>query len=274
MGEKTIEEKITEYVWLHADEPPRKIQTGIRKEFGVARPLDWISKERQKYLNADEPSTEENTTTAPSTDQEAIKRVAKAFPSVTQKQIAEIIRLKATTRLGYRRIGQKLSPSVGKDTVMRILKMFQSIRKECSPPLKSPEVAKEEEKYERIRVQVAEQEYIKSLRKKTEELHRRDVHLSLENDGDDLIAAMADLEMPKIHPETHQRFRQYCQREQLSTKAALQKMGITAEYLLESFDDWYEQQAKDGDVGMKALAWTVTIEVDIFLRHAKRQNPK
>jgi hypothetical protein len=270
MGEKTIEEKITEYVWLHADESPKKIQAGILKVFGVEKDLDWISNEKQGYLNSDEPSAAENATTAISADEEAIQRIAKAFPSVTQKQIAEIIRLRATTRLGYRKIGQKLNPPVGKDTVMRILKMFQSITKQSLPPQKSLEVAKEEEKYERIKVQVAEEEYIKSLRKKTEELHRKYVHLRLENDGDDLIVAIAEHEMPKLNPETYQRFRQYCQREHLSTLEALRKMGITAEYFIDTFDDWYNLQAKDGDVGMAALAWAVTLEVDSFLRKQAR----
>lgn len=274
MGEKTIEEKITEYVWLHSDQPPTKIQAGILKEFGVERSLDWISKERQEYLNADEPSTEEHTATAYSAEKQVIQQIAKAFPSVPEKQIAEIIRLRAATRLGYRKIGQKLNPPVGKDTVMGILKMHQSKAKPLMPPIESPEVAKAEESYDRIKVQVAEQEYIKSLRKKTEELYKKDVYLRLENEGDDLLASVAEHEMEKISHETCKRFSQFCEREQLSAKATLQRMGLTAEYFLVSFEEWYERQARDGDVGMKALAWAVTVDVDSFLRRQSRSTEK
>lgn len=52
MGEKITDERIVEYIWLHADEPSEKIHAGILKEFGVERRLDWVTKERVDYLNA------------------------------------------------------------------------------------------------------------------------------------------------------------------------------------------------------------------------------
>jgi len=50
MNEKTPEDKIREYIWLHADEPLRKIKAGILQDYGESKSLQYISKERQAYL--------------------------------------------------------------------------------------------------------------------------------------------------------------------------------------------------------------------------------
>jgi hypothetical protein len=255
---KSTEEKIREYVWLHADEPARKIQAGILEEFGETRSLEWISKEREEYLTADEHLTEENSFLESSIGDEAIQSVAEAFPSVTQEQIREVVRLKTSTRMGYRRIGKRLNPPIGKDTVMRIWRMYKAL----SAPLK-PSV--EDEEIKNLKAQLAEMERLKRIREEKEKLLKQHVLLSLETEGDDLVLRIVEDELAKINPETHQKFRQYCTRENLSSQAALQKIGVTASNLTEAFDDWYDLWNEDGKSGMECLAWEVWSEINADL---------
>jgi len=251
--EKSTEEKLREYVWLHADESIRKIQTGIMEEFGETRSLKWISKERQEYLAADETPTDENSLSESSIDDESIQAVAESFPNVAQNQIREIIKLKTTTRLGYRRIGRKLNPPLGKDTVMRIWKMRQVTGK----PLKSPELTREEEELEKLRAQVAEKERLKRLQEEKEELLRKDLLLSLQTERDNLILHIVENEVAKLDPEVYQEFKRYCEYKRLSPKAALQQIGLTAAPLIDNFDNWYDWFYKHGSSGMQCLACAV-----------------
>lgn len=275
MSEKTNEEKIREYVWLHADKPPAEIQAGLLKEFGGSKSLNWIAHEQKAYLAAAEPSVEENASAAPSIDEETVKRVAAKFPSATEELIRKIVGFKMTTRFGCRRISQKLNHALGKDTVQRIWKMYQSIAKSSLQPLKSSK-PKELDDVDTPTTHVADKEDVTILRHRNEVLERENVYLCLNVGGDALIVDVTEREIAKKHLETYQRFRQYCEREHLSTAAALQKMGETASHFLDSIDDWYDQQAKDGDVGLEALAWTVTLEVHAFLRPqtVKKITPK
>jgi len=266
MNEKTNEEKIREYVWLHADKPPLEIQAGILNELGQIISLKDICEEKKEYLSADEPITDENTSRSPSSDEETIQRIAKALPSVTKKQILEIVRLKTTTRLGYRKIGQRLSPALGKDTVMRTWKMYQA----TSKPTKPSKIAKEEEELEMLRTQVAEKERLKAIQKEREALFRKVVLLNLETEGDDIVLRTAENELAKLEPETYRNFKQYCERERLSPKAALQKMGLTASNLIEEFDFWYELWAEDGISGMERLTKQLWLEIKAFLQEASR----
>jgi hypothetical protein len=258
LNEETTEQKIREYVWLHADEPLRKIQAGILEELGESKSLQWISKEREEYLAADKPATEENSFLEASIDDEAIQSVAQAFPSVTQEQIREVVRLKTSTRLGYRRIGKRLTPPIGKDTVSRIWKMYEASAKPPEPPV-------EDEELKSLRAQLAEMERLKRIREEKEKLLKQHVLLSLETEGDDLVLRIVEDESAKINSETHQKFRQYCTRENLSPKVALQKIGVTASSLIDTFDDWYELWKEDGKSGTECLAWEVWSEINAEL---------
>ena len=263
MSEKTTDERIIECIWLHAYEPSEKIQAGILREFGENRSLSWIAQEQKAYLAEAKPSVEGDTATAPSTDEEAIKRVAEAFPSAAEELIRKIIWFKMNTRFGCRRISQKLNHDVGKDTVQGIWKMYESIAK---PLIKHGNADK-------LPAQTAIEEEVAPLRERIE-LEKENTYLRLTVEGDALVVEVAEHEMAKKHLETYQRFRQYCEREHLSTVAALRKMGLTASYFLNSFDDWYDQQAEDGDVGISALAWTVTLDIDSFLRKQYNRNKR
>lgn len=268
MSEKTTEEKIREYVWLHADKPPGEIQAGLLKEFGESKNLNWIAHEQKAYLAAAEPSVEENASAAPSIDEEAVKRVAAKFPSATEELIRKTVWFKLTTRFGCRRISQKLNHAVGKDTVQRVWKTYVSIAKPCRQAPKSPK-SKEQDGVNGRRTQAAYEEELTTLRERNETLERENVYHRLKAEGDALIVYIAECEMAKIHLETYQRFRQYCEREHLSALEALRKMGITAFSLFVSFPDWYTVHASSEDfklLGMEALKWEVTLEVDAFLR--------
>lgn len=264
MNEKTTEQKIKEYVWLHSDEPLRKIQAGILEELDESKSLQWISKEKQEYLNADEYPIEENSLIEPSIDDETIQSVAEAFPSVTQEQIQEIIRLKTTTRLGYRRIGKRLNPPIGKDTVMRIWRMYKAL----SAPLK-PSV--EDEEIKNIKAQLAEKERLKRIREEKEKLLKQHVLLSLESEGDDLVLRIVEDEIAKIDPETYPKFRQYCTRENLSPQVALQKIGVTASSLIDTFDLWYDFWNEDGKSGTESLTWELWSEINADLPRQDKQ---
>jgi hypothetical protein len=255
LNEETTEQKIREYVWLHSDEPLRKIQAGILEEFGETISLEWISKEKRGYLTADEHPIGENILTEPSIDDEAIHSIAEAFPTVTQEQVQEIIRLKTTTRLGYRRIGKRLTPPLGKDTVSRIWKMYEA-------SAKPPEPSVEDEEIKKLRAQLAEKERLKRLREEKEKLLKQDVFLSLETEGDNLVLRIVEDEVAKKHPETYQEFKQYREREHLSPEAALQKIGVTASSLIDTFDDWYDFWNEDGYSGMECLTWEVWSEIN------------
>lgn len=258
LNEETTEQKIKEYTWLHADEPLRKIQAGILEEFGENRSLKWISKEREEYLAADEHPTEENSLIEPSIDDEAIQSVAEAFPSVTQEQIREVVRLKTSTRLGYRRIGQRLNPPIGKDTVMRIWRMYKAL---SAPP--KPSV--EDDEIKNLKAQLAEKERLNRIREEKEKLLKQHVLLSLETEEDDLVLRIVEDDVAKKHPETYQEFRQHCEREHLTPKNALQKIGVTASSLIESFDDWYDLWNEDGKSGTECLTWELWSEINAEL---------
>src|SRR5208337_2694041 len=91
----------------------------------------------------------------------------------------------------------------------------------------------------------------------------------LKAEGDASVVYIAEHEMAKIHLETYKRFSQYCEREHLSALEALRKMDITAFSLFVSFPDWYALHASSEDfklLGVEALKWEVTLEVDAFLR--------
>jgi hypothetical protein len=254
MNEKTTEQKIKEYIWLHADEPLGEIQAGILEELGESKSLQWISKERQEYLAADKHPMKENSLTEPSIDDEAIRSIAEAFPSVTQEQIREVVKLKTTTRFGYRRIGKRLDPALGKDTVMRIWRMYEALSKPPMRPVEDVEL-------QNLRAQIAEKERLKRIREEKEKLLRRDVLLSLEIEGDDLILRIVEEEVAKIDPETYQKFRQYCKSERLSPKAALQKIGVTASSLIDYFDFWYDVYNENGKSGMECLVGEIQSEI-------------
>jgi hypothetical protein len=123
---------------------------------------------------------------------------------------------------------------------------------------------------EMLRTQVAEKEHMKRLRKEKEELLRRDVRLSLETEGDDIVLRTAENELAKLDPETYRNFKQHCERERLSPKEALEKMGLTASNLIEEFDFWYELWAEDGISGMERLTKQVWLEIKAFLQEASR----
>lgn len=56
------EEEIEEYICLHADEPLRTLQAGIKENFGVSKSLKWISKAKKDYqeeLSIDQPTEDE-----------------------------------------------------------------------------------------------------------------------------------------------------------------------------------------------------------------------
>jgi len=143
--------------------------------------------------------------------------------------------------------------------VQRIWKMHESIAK--------PRV--QQEGVDRLPSQTDSKEEVATLRERNEVLERENVYRRLTAEGDALTVYIAEHEMAKIHPETYQRFRQYCEREHLSTFEALRKMGITAFSLFVSFPDWYTLHASNEEfklLGMEALKWEVTLEVDAFLR--------
>ncbi len=266
MSEKTNEEKIREYIWLHADESPEEIQAGILRKYGESRSRNWIAHEQKAYLAEAEPSEEEDAATTPSIDEKAVQLIARKFPSATQELIHKVVGFKLTTRLGCRRISQKLNHALGKDTVQRIWKMYQSIAKPSLQSLKPK--PKEQNDIDRCQTQATHEEELATLRKRNEMLERENVYQRLKYERDALIVYVAEHEMAKIHLETYQRFRQYCEREHLSTAAALQKMGLTASFLLASLDEWYTSHASSENckmVGMEALKWEVTLEVDAFL---------
>lgn len=268
MNEKTTEEKIREYVWLHADKPPEETQAGILREFSESRGLNWIAHEQKAYLAEAGPSVEENASAAPLVDEEAVKRVAEKFPSATEELIHKIVWFKLTTRFGCRRISQKLNHAVGKDTALRVWKTYVSIAKPCQQPSKSPK-SEEQDGVDGRRAQAAYEEELATLRERNEALERENVYLRLKAEGDALIVDIAECEMAKIHLETYQRFRRYCECEHLSALEALRKMGITTFSLFVSFSDWYTVHASSEDfklLGMEALIWEVTLEVDAFLR--------
>ena len=268
MSEKTNEEKIIEYIWLHADESPKKIQAGILREFGENRSLNRIAQEQKAYLAEAEPSVKEDASAAPSIDEEAVKRVTAKFPSATEELIRKIVWFKLTTRFGCRRISQKLNHAVGKDTVQNIWKTYVSTAKPCTQPSKSSK-SKEQNDADGHRTQAAYEEELAKLRERNEALERENVYRRLKAEGDALIVHIAEREMAKIHLETYQRFRQYCEREHLSTLETLRKMDIMAFSLFVSFPDWYTIHAESEEcklLGMEALKWEVTLEVDKFLR--------
>jgi len=268
MSEKTTDERIIEYIWLHADEPSKKIQAGILKEFGENRSLSWIANEQKAYLAEAELSVEEDASAAPSIDEDAVKCIAEKFPSATEELIRKIVWFKLTTRFGCRRISQKLNHALGKDTVQNIWKTYVSTAKPCRQPSKSYK-SKEQDDIDRRRTQAAYEEELTKLRERNEALERENIHLRLKTEGNALIVHIAEHEMAKIHLETYQRFRQYCEREHLSTFEALRKMDITAFSLFVSFPDWYTIHAESEEsklLGMEALKWEVTLEVSKFLR--------
>lgn len=243
MNEKTTEQKIKEYVWLHADKSLRKIQAGILEEYGESKSLDWISNERQAYLSADEHPMEENSFVESSND-EAIRGVAEAFPNVTEEQIREVATLKTTTRLGYRKIGKRLDPPLGKDTVMRIWKIYETRSRSPKPPIEDEEIKK-------LKAQVAEKERLKRLRDERERLLKQSLLLSLEIEGDNLILRIVD-ELAKEDP-AYAKFRE--------NRAALQKIGVTASKLIDTFDLWYDFWRKHKDSEMKCLKSEVAAEL-------------
>jgi hypothetical protein len=163
--------------------------------------------------------------------------------------------------LGYRRIGKKLNPPLGKDAVMRIWKMCQATGK----PLKPPELTREEEDLEKLRTQVAEKERLKRLQEEKEELLRQDALLSLETEGDDVVVRIVEDEVAEKHPETYQEFRQYCEHQHLTCQTALQKMGLTASNLIDDFDDFYDLWNESGYSGMECLIWEICSEINAFL---------
>ena len=268
MSEKTTDERIIEYIWLHADETSTKIQAGILKEFGERSSLNWIANEQKAYLAEAEPSVEEDAQAAPSIDQDAVKCVAEKFPSATEELIRKIVWFKLTTRFGCRRISQKLNYALGKDTVQNIWKTYVSTAKPCrqhSTSFKS----KEQDDVDGHQTQATYEEELAKLRESNEALERENIRLRLKTEGNALIVHIAEHEMAKIHIETYQQFRQYCKREHLSTFEALRKMDITAFSLFVSFPDWYTIHAESEEcklLGMEALKWEVTIEVEKFLR--------
>lgn len=143
-----------------------------------------------------------------------------------------------------------------------------SIAKPCRQPPKSPK-SKEQNDVDRRRTQAAHEKELATLRERNEVLERENVYRRLKAEGDALIVYIAEHKMAKIHLETYQRFRQYCEREHLSALEALRKMGITAFSLFVSFPDWYIVHASSEEfktVGVEALGWEVTLEVDAFLR--------
>jgi hypothetical protein len=134
--------------------------------------------------------------------------------------------------------------------------------KALSAPLK-PSV--EDEEIKNLKAQLAEMERLKRIREEKEKLVKQHVLLSLENEGDDLVLRIVEDELAKINPETHQKFRQYCTRENLSPKVALQKIGVTASSLIDTFDDWYDLWKEDGKSGTGCLAWEVWSEINADL---------
>ncbi|MCL6579250.1 MAG: hypothetical protein K6T73_07670 [Candidatus Bathyarchaeota archaeon] len=264
MNEETTEQKIKEYVWLHADEPLRKIQAGILEEYGESKSLQWISKERQEYLAADEHPIEENSLTEPSIDDEAITAVAEAFPSVTSEQIREIVKLKTTTRLGYRKIGKRLNPPLGKDTVMRIWQMYETLSRPPKPPVEDEEIKK-------LKAQVAEKERLRKVREEKEKLLRQDVLLSLENEGDSLILRIVEGEVARMDPKLFREFRRCCKRKRLSPMEMLHKMGIFASGLIDFFDFWYNSRKHEGKSGMDCLIWQLWRQIKACLPYELAQ---
>ena len=97
------------------------------------------------------------------------------------------------------------------------------------------------------------------------------VLLNLETEGDDIVLRTAENELAKLDPETYRNFKQYCERERLSPKEALEKMGLTASNLIEEFDCWYDEVwADDGIPGMERLTKQVWLEINVFLQEASR----
>jgi len=240
----------------------RKIQAGIMEEFGENRSLEWIAREREEYLAADETPIDEKSFSESSTDEEVFQSIAEAFPSVTPEQIREVVKLKATTRLGYRRIGKSLNPPLGKDIVMRICQIYKTLSRPVEPTV-------EDEELKNLRAQIEEKERLKKLREEKEKLIRQDVRLSLETGGDDLVLRIVEDEVAEKHPETYQEFRQCCEREHLALKAALQKIGVTASSLIDTLDDWYDLWNEDGYSGMECLIWEVWSEINAGLASLK-----
>jgi hypothetical protein len=193
---------------------------------------------------------EENSLIEPSIDDEAIQSVAQAFPSVTQEQIREVVRLKTSTRMGYRRIGQRLTPPIGKDTVSRIWKMYEASAKPSEPPV-------EDEELKSLRAQLAEMERLKRIREEKEKLLKQHVLLSLETEGDNLILHIVENDVAKLDSEAYQEFRRYCEHERLSPEDALQEIGVTASLLIDTFDNWYDWFNKHGSSGMECLTCAV-----------------
>lgn len=170
----------------------------------------------------------------PFIDGEAVRRVAEAFPSATEEQVRETVRLRMTTRFGYRRIGRRLNPPLKKDMVMRMCRMYEAISKPSEPPVE------EDEDLRKLRARVAEKERLKRIREGRERLLRKDVLLSLENEGDDLVQRIVE---DKAHPKLYQKFKSYCRHEGLSPKEALDELGVSAWHLLKGFDNWYDEKS-------------------------------
>ena len=216
----------------------------------------------------------ENRLMEPSIDDEALRRVAEAFPSVTQEQIREVLRLKTTTRLGYRRIGQKIDPPLGKDMVMRMWKMYEVTAKPPQPP----EPSAEEAEFEKLRARVAEKRCQKRILEEKERLLREDVRLSLELEGDNLVLRMIEDEIAKRNPRLYEKFKRYCEQIHLGPHYALEKLGITAYELLEDFDSWYEEYQEifypEVMSGMDCLYWKIRDSIIEGIRNEEeREQP-
>lgn len=113
---------------------------------------------------------------------------------------------------------------------------------------------------------MAEKERLKAIQKEKEVLFRKVVLLNLETEGDDIVLRTAENELAKLEPETYRNFKQYCERERLSPKEALEKMGLTASNLIEELDFWYELWAEDGISGMECFTKQLWEEIKKSLR--------
>ena len=147
---------------------------------------------------------------------------AKAFPSATVELVRKIVWFKLNTRFGCRRISNKLNGEVGKDTVQKIRKKYQSSKSQSlQVDIDKPSVL------EAIKEEVA------YLQRRVERLERDNIFLCLKVEKGSLIAKVAEQEMSKISLETFQLFKQYCKQESLGTLAAVRKIGLTASHYLD-----------------------------------------
>jgi hypothetical protein len=205
-----------------------------------------------------------------SVDDPPVQTITTAFPSVSEKQVQEIVRLKTTTGLGYRRIGQRLNPPLKKDTVMRVWKMC----KQSLMPPKSSTLTTIERRNEQVKGEVAQLKNLRRLKWENEELEKERILLKLQVEGDNLLVSIVEDQIIKTRPETYRKFVQYCSDERLTTAQALQRMGITVSRIYDDFDYAYDTWCDYYHCGMNFLILYVELEIGCWfaLPYDQEQN--